>query len=204
MARILADKQAVLAVLEPIVMEFEGLRLVGYKDPVGIPTIGYGHTKDVYLPMRIKKAQAIAYLQEDMTEALNGTLELCPILRTMPAPMQAAIADFVFNLGAGRLRASTLRRHINAGQFDQVPTELRRWKYAWVDEQWRPLAGLIRRREAECTLWESGTHEGQPAGEGLSVGRHVHQVAGGSHVGGGSQEASVPSLPQVQSPCSED
>ena len=60
----------------------------------------------------------------------------------------AAIVDFTFNLGAGRLQTSTLRRCINAGNWDRVPQELRRW----VRGGGRVLPGLVRRREAEVAL----------------------------------------------------
>lgn len=138
-----------LTVLAPVVKRFEGLRLVAYLCPAGIPTIGYGHTKGVTLGQRITEEQADALLQQDMATAVRAALRECPALADMGPQKLAAIADFTFNLGAGRLRASTLRRRINAGEFDDVPYELRRWVRAGP----RVLSGLVLRREAEVKLW---------------------------------------------------
>lgn len=38
-----------------------------------------------------------------------------------------AIADFAYNLGTGRLKSSTLRRKLNAGDIDGATDELRKW-----------------------------------------------------------------------------
>jgi lysozyme len=140
----------VLTVLAPVVKRFEGLRLAAYLCPAGIPTIGYGHTKGVTLGMTISEAEADALLQADMLVALRATIRECPVLAHESPAKLAAIADFTFNLGAGRLRASTLRRRINAGEFDDVPYELRRWVRAGP----KVLAGLVARREADVILWQ--------------------------------------------------
>ena len=60
-----------------------------------------------------------------------------------------ALTSWVFNLGEGRLQASTLRRVINRGSHSEAPREIRRWVYAGG----RKLAGLARRREAEAALY---------------------------------------------------
>lgn len=147
---------SVFAELLPIVRLYEGLRLRAYIDPVGVLTIGYGHTKGVKPGQVISLQEAESLLLSDATEALTQTLDLCPALATASAAKQAAIADFTFNLGAGRLRASTLRRRIEAGEYDLVPRELRRWVYGKNPKtgEMQVLTGLVRRREAEVALWE--------------------------------------------------
>ena len=60
----------------------------------------------------------------------------------------AAIVDFTFNLGAGRLQTSTLRRRINQRDWAAAATELRRWVYGGG----KVLPGLVARRAAECAL----------------------------------------------------
>ena len=67
------------------------------------------------------------------------------MLATEPEGRLAAIVDFTFNLGAGRLQASTLRRRVN--QRDWVE-ELRRWVYGGG----RVLPGLVIRRAAEISM----------------------------------------------------
>jgi lysozyme len=70
---------------------------------------------------------------------------LCPGLR---GERLAAIADFAYNLGLGRLKASTLRRRLNAGDYAGARQELRKW----VRGGGRVLPGLVLRREAEAAL----------------------------------------------------
>ncbi len=51
------------------IMEFEGCRLEAYRDAAGVPTIGYGHTKDVRMGDRITAWCAKEYLRQDIEEA---------------------------------------------------------------------------------------------------------------------------------------
>lgn len=67
------------------------------------------------------------------------------MLATEPEGRLAAIVDFTFNLGAGRLQTSTLRRRVNQRDWAAAATELRRWVYGGG----KVLPGLVARREAE-------------------------------------------------------
>ncbi len=88
-------------------------------------TIGYGHLCDPkHLP--ITEEEAEVYLARDLTTALNATLRYCPVLITEPKRRLAAIIDFTFNLGAGRLQTSALRRRINQRDWAGAEQELRR------------------------------------------------------------------------------
>lgn len=77
---------------------------------------------------------------------LSAALALCP--GVTDASRLAALIDFTYNLGAGTLRASTLRRKVNAGDWAAVPAELRKW----VRGGGRALPGLVARRDAEAAL----------------------------------------------------
>lgn len=118
-----------------------------YICPAGYWTIGYGHLCDPKHPP-ITEAEAEAYLARDLQTALAATLRYCPVLVTESEGRLAAIVDFTFNLGAGRLQTSTLRRRINQQDWSAVATELRRWVYGGG----KVLPGLIGRREAEAVL----------------------------------------------------
>ena len=72
-------------------------------------------------------------------------LRYCPVLATEPESRLAAIVDFTFNLCAGRLQTSTLRRRINQRDWASATTELRRW----VHGGGKVLPGLVVRREVE-------------------------------------------------------
>ena len=118
-----------------------------YICPAGYWTIGYGHLCAPTLPP-ITESEAEVYLAHDLQTALAATLRYCPILATEPGGRLSAIVDFTFNLGAGRLQTSTLRRRVNQRDWVTAAMELRRWVYGGG----KVLPGLVARREAECAL----------------------------------------------------
>ncbi len=143
------------AIAQAIVLckRFEGLYLSPYLCPAGVPTIGYGAT--YYLDGRrvtlkdppITRLTAEVMLREMVKkEYLPAVLKLCPGLTG--TGRRAAIIDFTFNLGAGQLRTSNLRKRILSDRWDLVPSELRKW----VRGGGRVLRGLVLRREAEIAL----------------------------------------------------
>jgi lysozyme len=117
-----------------------------YICPAGFWTIGYGHLCDAQHPP-ITEAEAEAYLARDLNTALAATLRHCPVLATEPEGRLAAIVDFTFNLGGGRLQTSTLRRRVNQRDWAAAAMELRRWVYGGG----KVLPGLVTRREAEVS-----------------------------------------------------
>ncbi len=136
---------------------FEGFHRVPRSDPsrahpyicpAGYWTIGYGRLcKSDHPP--ITEAEAESYLAEDLQTALQATLLYCPVLATEGSGKLAAIVDFTFNLGAGRLQSSTLRRRINQRMWPAAAEELKRWVYGGG----RILPGLVARRDAERRLF---------------------------------------------------
>ena len=120
---------------------------IPYICPAGFWTIGYGHLCDPKHPP-ITEAEAEVYLLRDLQTALAATLRCCPVLATEPDGRLAAIVDFTFNLGAGRLQTSTLRRRINQRDWVAAELELCRWVYGGG----RVLPGLVARRGAEAAL----------------------------------------------------
>lgn len=122
-------------------------RAHSYICPAGYWTIGYGHLCDPKHPP-ITEAEAEVYLAHDLQIALTATLRYCPVLVTEPEGRLAAIVDFTFNLGAGRLQTSTLRRRVNQRDWHGAMAQLRRWVYGGG----KVLPGLVARREAEIDL----------------------------------------------------
>lgn len=122
-------------------------RAYPYICPAGYWTIGYGHLcEPTHLP--ITDIEADEYLALDLVTALKATLRYCPVLAAEPVGRLAAIVDFTFNLGAGRLQTSTLRRRINQRNWAAAGQELRRWVYGGG----KVLPGLVTRRQAEMVL----------------------------------------------------
>ncbi len=87
-------------------------------------------------------------MRQDLRTALAAALRYCPVLATESEGRLAAIVDFTFNLGAGRLQTSTLRRRVNQRDWHGAGQELRRWVYGGG----KVLPGLVARREAEVML----------------------------------------------------
>jgi lysozyme len=146
-----SDRAIELALV--LIRRFEGFRSAPYLCPAGVGTIGWGATRyadgrAVLLtdqPISREAADRLLLLTVER-EYLPAVLRLCPAVDN-PERL-AALIDFTFNLGAGQLRASTLRRKVNAGDWQAVPDELRKW----VKGGGRVLPGLVRRREAEAAL----------------------------------------------------
>jgi lysozyme len=78
---------------------------------------------------------------------LPGVLRNCPILATDERKCNA-IVDFCYNLGVGRLQTSTLKRKINAQDWEEAKEQLKLWNKGGG----KVLAGLKKRRDAECLL----------------------------------------------------
>ena len=134
-----------------LVKSFEGLRLTAYKCPAGVWTIGYGHTQGVSRGMRITEARANEMLASDIADAGKDVLRLVSV--PLNDNQYGALCSFVFNLGAGALQTSTLRKNLNAGDYAGVPAQMARWNKATVNGKKVVFAGLVRRREAEGKLW---------------------------------------------------
>lgn len=132
---------------------FEGFRSRPYLCPAGVPSIGYGSTRypdGSAVTLRdepIDQERAEQMLRADLrTGRLPAVLLLCPGAKTQERI--GALVDFAYNLGAGAMKSSTLRKRVNAGDWAAVPIELRKW----VRGGGRVLPGLVRRREAEAAL----------------------------------------------------
>ena len=105
----------------------------------------------------IDEATAAELLRRDVETAERA------VLRLIRVPLEDgrfdALASFAFNLGAGALQRSTLRRKVNREEHGAVPGELRRWVWAGG----RKLKGLVRRREVEAVLYAEGRCRTSPA-----------------------------------------
>ena len=132
-----------------LVKASEGCRLTAYRDPAGILTIGYGSTGGISEGQTITQDQADAMLIDDLDAAAESVREMVTVPLTQG--QFDALCDFVFNLGAGRLRDSTLLRLLNQGQYGQAAAQFQYWVMAGGQS----LPGLVTRRAAERTLFES-------------------------------------------------
>ena len=138
--------------IDALLKKFEGCKLKAYKDPVGIWTIGYGHTSaagepDVTEGLAITQAEAEAILKRDLIKYEKPVADLVKV--PLSQHQFDVLVDFAYNAGVGNLKSSTLLKRVNAGDFDAVPNELMKWTKAKGKE----LPGLVRRRRAESEWW---------------------------------------------------
>ena len=143
----------------------EGLKYSVYKDPVGLPTVGYGHL--VTAQEQASNSVLIAGVNVPLSRPLTQT-EVDTLLRQdldtkaelyvrkfVKVPITQsqfdALTSFTFNLGGGRLQKSDILEQLNKGNYSEVPNLLLQYVYA----KGRVLRGLVTRREAEAS-WFRG------------------------------------------------
>jgi lysozyme len=129
----------------------KGARFKAYVDPVGVLTIGWGHTnatgRTFDADTAWTQAECNAALREDMAKFeaavranVKVELEQCQF---------DALVSFSYNCGVGSLKSSTLLRKLNKRDFAGAAREFAKWNRAGG----RVLPGLTRRRAAEATLF---------------------------------------------------
>lgn len=142
---------------------FEGDVLTAYQDQKGVWTIGYGHTAGVRPGQTITQDQAVQFLFEDVSSAVACVNKAVTV--KLSQPQFDALVDFVFNLGSGNFRASTLLRDVNAGNFPAAVSQFDLWDHCGgvVNN------GLLRRREAEAKEFSEDDGPPEPeTGNGLA------------------------------------
>ena len=134
--------------------KFEGLRLEGYYCPAHVPTIGFGST--MYQDGTKVKIGDVLTLQEAeslLVWELQTKGKAMPKLKLNQSQYDA-VMSFVFNLGLGAFKGSTLYKKININSTDPlIRTEFSKWNKARVNGALIELKGLTNRRKAEADLY---------------------------------------------------
>lgn len=126
---------------------YEGVRLNAYLDSVNVPTIGVGHTLGVKMGDQITKEQAEEFLRADLEDAEYAVNKY--VLMPINQNQFDALVSFVFNLGSGAFKGSTLLKRLNAGLYQEAANEFLKWNRAGGVV----LQGLVNRRAAERTMF---------------------------------------------------
>jgi lysozyme len=139
---------------EKLIKPFEGCHkrlpnglIAPYICPAGYPTQGWGIVVPSMDVPPITPQMADAILMRELPRYMADTLKASPVLAKYPSRL-AAITSFVYNLGAPRYRASTLRKRINEEDWEAAKSELMKWTRGGG----RVLPGLVKRRAAEAAL----------------------------------------------------
>jgi lysozyme len=130
-----------------LIKKYEGCRLTAYVDSAGVWTIGYGHTQGVKQGDKITQDQADKALIGDLTESENCINAVCR--KELTQNQFDALVSFVFNVGCGAFRSSTMLKYINLGKFTQAALEFPKWNKSVG----KVLDGLTKRRESEQLLF---------------------------------------------------
>jgi lysozyme len=118
-----------------------------YICPAGHWTQGWGRLvgKD---SLPITKAQADWWFRKDLMKYEQYVYNLSPIVFDEPERRQIALTSFVYNLGPGNYRASTLKKRVDVGDWVRAKYEIQKWVFGGG----KKLPGLVIRRAAEAAL----------------------------------------------------
>ena len=140
-----------------LIKKFEGCPTenglaLSYKCAADVWTIGYGSTKYEGKPvesgMLITTLEAEELLLHEMEEYEGYINDLVKV--PLHQHQFSALVAWVFNLGPSNFNASSLKKVLNSGAYEDVPFQIRRWNKA----NGQVLEGLTRRRLAESLLFE--------------------------------------------------
>lgn len=130
-----------------MIKKWEGVRLKAYRDPVGIWTIGYGHTFGVKQGDVCSQWQAEKWLKEEAKSHMKIAEKLITVKITQH--MYDALASFHYNLGVNILTNSNLLRLINAKKWKEASEKMKEYNKAGG----KVLQGLVNRRNDEAKLF---------------------------------------------------
>lgn len=135
-----------------IIKKHEGLKLTAYFDPVGVPTIGWGHTatvtkEDVLNNKTITVEQAQELFEADIKWAAAAATAVTGLTR---GPVFEGVTSFIFNLGPGALhgKSTKIGYHLMTKNYNLAATGMQRYVYAGG----RKFRGLVTRRKEEGDL----------------------------------------------------
>lgn len=146
-----------------LIKSFEKFSETPYRD-VNRKAIGWGFND----PQLVKKGYIS---REDADRILNGYVSSCngTVDTYVEVPLtdnqRAALVVFIYNVGSGNFASSTLLKKLNQRQYGSVPSEIKRWNKVKrtingkivKDKNGKIIydvaPGLVRRRQAEASLW---------------------------------------------------
>ena len=137
-----------------LIKHFEGCETEAYLCPAGVWTIGYGHIKGVQEGDVITEQQAHDMLVKELEEYEGYIKDFVEV--PLSQNQFDALVSWVYNLGSGNLKSSTLLKVLNSRDYDNVPEQILRWNKA----NGKVLEGLTRRRESEAELFAEARHHG--------------------------------------------
>ena len=134
-----------------LIKAFEGFKLNAYQDGGGVWTIGYGSTGD-------DVKEGTVWTIEDCERRLKIDLLMIEKdieeLVTVPLTQNqiSALSSFIYNVGYGAFKKSTLLKKLNEKDYEGAASELLRWN----KDNGKVIKGLSLRRAKEKELFLKG------------------------------------------------
>lgn len=136
-----------MAIAAPLLTQVEGRVNAVYLDTGNVPTVCEGHTGSDVQPGDVWSDDMC-----DEAKLADTKIAAAAVIRYVRVPLHeheyAALISFVFNVGEGQFRSSTLLRKLNAEDYNGACNELTRWVY----DNGKKLSGLVKRRVLERNL----------------------------------------------------
>nr|WJZ50383.1 GH24 muramidase [Metarhizium sp. XZ2431] len=147
-----------------LITKWEGFVSSPRGDPIGLPTVGYGHLcqkkgcAEVKYKFPLTKATALQLLNDDLPKYTGCLGKLLNSKVKLNDNQWAALTSWVFNVGCGNAQSSSLVRRLNNGENPNTvaPSELPKWKMAGG----KVLEGLVKRRADEVRLFKVSSSKG--------------------------------------------
>ena len=147
-----------IALINNILIGFEGFSSTPYRDQAGVATIGYGSTfYEDGTPVTMNDAPISRERASEIKEFVVAQMwnQIEPLIKVDLNQFQAAaILSLVYNIGVGAFSSSTILRKINANPEDEsIAYEFSRWNKVRVNGVLRVSDGLVTRRKKEADLY---------------------------------------------------
>jgi len=165
-----------------LLKESEGLRLKAYQCSAGVWTVGFGTTNatgliDIKRDTVITKPQAEELLKRSLRsyeDAVNDYVKV-PLNQSQ----YDSLVNFIYNIGEGAFKKSTLLKKLNRGGYASIPSEMMRWNKVGG----KVNRGLVNRRTKEAALWSEDDWQAddEPA-EPVEVKREVPTVVNAENI----------------------
>ena len=137
------------------IKKYENLKLKTYKCSAGKPTIGYGHTKEVYMGQTITKKKAEEFFREDLKGPERYVNEVNKNKKyNLNQNQFDSLVSFTYNAGPKKLKTLTQNR-----TKAQLPNGMK--LYNKVGK--KVIKGLVNRRQDEINLFN------QPMGNNINI-----------------------------------
>ncbi|CCX31104.1 lysozyme-like domain-containing protein [Pyronema domesticum] len=146
-----------------LIKSFEGFVPSPKPDPIGLPTVGYGHLckkkgcAEVKYKFPLTEATAAQLLQDDAYTFRKCVAAAIKDSVTLTDNQYGALVSWAFNVGCGGVQTSTLVKRLNRGENKNIVAsqELIKWNKAGNPP--KPMNGLTRRRNAEIALFKKAS-----------------------------------------------